>query len=220
MQIIASRRMAVILLSAMLLFPVATKGRSPQQEDERAAVKTADGFLIIWNRPDLSFTISIKGKEVKPLDAGEHIFFTVDGKVLQIQSLPISNFAPDARKDKLSDDAILNAHRDWERAFIESELLHQPISVKSSAEKLPNGMQAMIWQYDLPKDVANSDARTQMYVTVVAKDYLILMNGVVNSDFSEAQVRSFLAATMSTLKISSERIDVNKEQEKARKGQP
>ena len=221
MEMIASRKLAAILICAMLLFPVAPiEARSQPQEPERAAVKTVDGFLFIWNRPDLSFTISIKGKEVKPLEAGENIFFTVEGKVLQIQSLPISNFAPDARKDKLSDDAILGAHRDWEVGFIENELMKKKISVKTSSEKLPNGTQAMIWQYDLPEGFQNPDAKTQMYLTVVAKDYVILVNGVVNAEFSESTVKSFLAGTMSTLKISAEHIDGKKESEKALKGQP
>jgi len=220
MQIIASRNLAAILITALLSCAVmATAGRAQQQE-ERAAVKTTDGLLFIWNRPDMSFSISIKGNEVKPLDAGGNVFLTVDGKVLQIQSLPISNFAPDARKDKLSDDAILAAHRDWEAGFIENELLKKKISVKSSSERLPNGMRALLWQYDFPQGFENSDVKTQMYVTVVAKDYMILLNGVANSTFSEATVQNFLRTTMSTLKISSERIDIEKEQEKIRKSQP
>jgi hypothetical protein len=226
MRIFASRNLLVILISAALLFIGLTAANAPaqepaaQQRDGWSALKTGDGVLFIWNRTGLSFTISIKGNEVRPMDAGENIFFMVDGLVLQIQSLPITDFAADARKNKLSDEAILGAHRDWEVGFIENELLHKKISVKSSAEKLPNGMQALVWQYDLPEGFRNPDAHTQMYVTVVAKDYLILLNSVAKSTSAEPAIQNFLRANMSTLKISAERIDVEKEQEKLRKSQP
>lgn len=226
MRVLSSRNLPVILLSAALLFIGATAAsahsRVPQapQGDGWTALKTADGLLFIWNQPGLSFTISIKGNEIRPLDAGQNIFFEVDGLLLQIQSLPITNFAADARKNHLSDEAILNAHRDWEVGFIENELLHQKISVKSSAEKLPNGTQALAWQYDLPEGLRNPDAHTQMYLVLIAKDYVILLNSVAKSASSEPAVQNFLRTNMSTLKISSERIDVKKEQEKIRKGQP
>ncbi len=66
----------------------------------------------------------------------------------------------------------------------------------------------------------NSDAKKQMYLTFVAKDYIILLNGVVNATASEATVRSFLLDKISTLKISPNRIDVKKLQEAIRKGAP
>jgi hypothetical protein len=231
MRALASRNLTLILAGVTVLFPFTAHAEttwpssvfhssSQKPEDRWTALYSGDGILFIWNRPGLSFTLSLKGKEVRPQDAGENIFFVIDGMVLQIQSLPIANFAVDARKNKLSDDAILNAHRDWESGFIENELLHRKISVKSATEKLTNGQQAMLWQYELPEGFRNPDAKTQMYVTVIAKDYLILLNSVANDAFSEDKVTSFLKTTMSTLKISSERIDVTKEQEKLRKSQP
>jgi hypothetical protein len=188
------------------------------QEDGWTALKTADGLLFVWNRPGLGFTLSIKGNEIKPTEGGENIFFLVDDVVLQIQSLPISNFAPEAGKAKLNDEAVLMAHRDWEAKFIENELLRRKISVQSASEKIANGMAALVWQYELPEGFKGPDAQKQMYVTVVAKGYVILLNGVVSSTASEATVRQFLLDTVATLKVSSERIDVKKEQEKIRKG--
>jgi hypothetical protein len=202
--------------------PFATHSRlagSPLQEDGWTALKTDDGILFVWNRTGLSFTLSIKGREIRPMD-GENILFMVDGSVLQIQSLPISDFAPDARAKKLDDKSILSAHRDWESKYLETELLHSKLTVQSTSEKLANGSQVLIWQFDLPERLQTSDAKKQLYVTVVAKDYIILLNGVVTATTSEATVRSFLLDKMSTLKVSPERIDVKKLQEAIRKGTP
>jgi hypothetical protein len=199
---------------AMSLFE---RGASTQ-DNGWTALKTDDGVFFIWNRPTMSFTLAIKGTNIQPMDAGDNIFFKVDGLTLQIQSLPISNFAPDARKNKLDDKSILIAHRDWEANFIEQELIHKKISVVTSSEKLANGSDILIWQYEMPEGFKNPDAQKQMYVTVVAKDYLILLNGVVSAKDSDAAIRSFLLDKLSTLKISSTPIDVKKIQEAIRAG--
>lgn len=125
---------------------------------------------------------------------------------------------PDARKNKLDDKAILLAHQSWEKKFIEDELLHSKLKLQSSGEKLANGSDALIWQYDLPENLKNRDAQKQVYLTIVAKDFVILLNSVVDATSSEATVHKLLLDTISTLKLSSERIDVKRLQEAIRKG--
>jgi len=193
--------------------------RALPAQDGWTALKTDDGILFVWNRPDLGFTLSIKGNNIRPMDDPNNIFFTVDGLIFQIQSLPISNFAADARKNKLDDKSILMAHQKWESKFIEDELLRSKLTLKSANEKLPNGNDALLWQFDLPDNLKNPDAKTQMYLTVVAKDYLILLNSVVSASASEAAVRKYLIDTMATLKVSSSPIDIKKLQDAIRKGE-
>jgi len=190
---------------------------STSQEDGWIALKTDAGILFVWNRKDLSFTLLVKGNEIRPMDTSDNIFFSVDGLPFQIQSLPISNFAPDARKNQLDNKAILFAHRDWEAKFIAEELLHHKLTVQTSVVKINNGSEALIWQFDVPKEVGG-DARKQVYVTVVSKDYVILLNSIVNDTVSEETVRKFLLDTVNTLKVSDTRIDVKKLQESIRKG--
>src|SRR5436190_10339998 len=198
-----------------IVFGVATVGLA--QENQSVGLKTADGVLFVWNRPGLHFTLSIKGKDIVPANDPDHIFFTVDGVILQIQSLPISNFAPDAKRDKLDDKSILAAHRDWESKFLETELLKSKLTVKSSNEKL-NNSEVLVWQFDLPAAFRNPDASGQVYVTMVAGDFLILLNSVLSPSVSEAQARKFLLSTISTLKLSAEPFDIKKLQEELRKG--
>ncbi len=188
------------------------------QEDEWTALKTGDGILFVWNRTGLHFTLSVKGKDIRPMNDPNNIFFVVDGLILQIQSLPISNFAPDARKNKLDDKAILLAHRDWESGFLETELLHTKIKVKSAGEKLSAGTDALIWQYDLPENLKNPEATGQMYLTRVAQDYIILLNAVTSPAVTESAARKFLLDTITTLKLSPDRIDIKKLQEAIQKG--
>jgi hypothetical protein len=71
----------------------------------------------------------------------------------------------------------------------------------------------------LPGGFRNPDAQKQVYATVIARDYLILLNGVVGEGGSEANVRKFLLRNLSTLKFSADRVDVKKVQDAIRKGE-
>ena len=63
-----------------------------------------------------------------------------------------------------------------------------------------------------------SDAKKQLYLTVVSKDYVLLLNGVATAAISEEVVRKFLLDTIATLKISPTPIAVKKLSESIRKG--
>src|ERR1700687_705271 len=186
------------------------------QKEGPAAIKTADGYLFVWNRRELHFSLSIKGMDVKPVNDAEHIFFNVDGKVFQIQSLPVSNFLSDQERKGLDDKAILAAHRDWESKFI-AELLAKKLTVQSSSVKLGNGSDILIWQFDMPQGL-DADAKKQFYLTVIVKDYVLLLNSVASSTISESVARKFLLDIVATLRISAVPINVKELQESIRKG--
>ena len=186
------------------------------QEEGPVAIKTTDGYLFVWNRPGLHFSISIKGMDVKPVNDAEHIFFNVDGKFFQIQSLPVSNFLSDQERKGLDDKAILAAHRDWESKFLE-ELLAKKLTVQSTSEKLGDGTDILIWQFDMPQGL-DADAKKQLYLTLVGKNYVLLLNSVATATISQSVARKFLLDTVATLKISSVPISVKELQESIRKG--
>ncbi|MEP6820087.1 MAG: hypothetical protein ABJA18_11180 [bacterium] len=187
---------------------------SPQQGDGWVTIKTNEGMLFVWNVRGLYFTLAVKGKEIKPLEDPDHIFFSVDGQMLQIQTAALSNFAADAREKKLEDKTILVAHRDWEAKYIE-DLIHTRISVRTFNTKLSNGRDALMWQFDMPEGM-NTDAQKQLYLTLVAKDYVLMLNSEANAAFSDADGRKFLLDTIATLKLSPTRIDVKQLSESIR----
>jgi len=189
---------------------------SLDQEDGWVAIKTDEGILFVWNVRELHFTISIKGKEIKPLNDPDHIFFSVDGMVVQIQVASIAEFAPDAKEKRFDDKSILAAHRDWEAKFLEG-LLGKTLKVQVFSAKLSNGSDASLWQFDMPEGM-NAEAKKQVYLTVVGKPYVLLLNSVATATISENTARKFLLDTMATLKISSTPIDVKKLSESIRKG--
>jgi hypothetical protein len=189
---------------------------SIQQEEGSATIKTTDGVLFVWNLSDLHFSLAIKGQDIKPLDDPDHIFFTVDGKVLQIHAAAIREFAPDAKEKKLDDRAILAAHRDWESKFIE-DLLKSKLRVQTFNVKLSGGGDASLWQFDMPEGT-DAEVHKQLYLTVVRGDFVVLINTEVTSANSEEEGRKFLLETMATFKSSPTPIDVKQLSESSRKG--
>ena len=187
-----------------------------QQEDGWAAITTAEGVLFVWNLHGLYFTLAIKGKEVKPLNDPDHIFFNVDGRILQIQLASIKDFAPDAKQKKLDDRSILAAHRNWESNYIEG-LLKSKLTVQTFNAKLSNGSAALMWQYDMPK-VMNAEAKKQLYVTAVKNDYVLMLNSEATAAIPDADGRKFLMDTIATFKPSPTPIDVKQLSESIRKG--
>lgn len=187
-----------------------------QAEDGLATIKTSDGVLFVWNVDELHFSLAIKGKDIQPQGDAEHIFFSVDGRVLQIQAAAIKQFAPDAKEKKLDERSILAAHRDWESKFIE-ELLHSKVRVQTFNVKLSNGSAASMWQFDMPEGM-NADTQKQLYLTVVQGDFVVLLNSEVSATNSEEDGRKFLLETMVTLKSSPTPIDVKQLSESVRKG--
>lgn len=187
-----------------------------QQQDGWAAIKTDGGILFVWNVRGLYFTLTLKGKTIKPLDDPAHIFFMVDDRVLQIQLASIKEFAPDAKEKKLDDKAILAAHRDWEAKYIE-ELVHSKLKVRTFNAKLSSGSDASMWQFDMPEGM-NAESKKQLYLTVVSKDYVLMLNSEATATISEVEGRKFLLDTIASLKLSPVPIDVKQLSESIRKG--
>jgi len=215
---------AFLLAGSVLESPTAAQQASgpqsqtaqPPAEDGLATIKTNDGVLFVWNVDDLHFSLAIKGKDIKPQGDPDHVFFAVDGRVLQIQAAAIKEFAPDAKEKKLDERAILAAHRDWESKFIE-DLLHNKLRVQTFNVKLSNGTAASMWQFDMPEGM-NADTQKQLYLTVVQGNFVVLINSEVSAANSEDDARKFLLETMATLKSSPTPIDIKQLSESIRKG--
>ncbi|HBB86776.1 MAG TPA: hypothetical protein DC047_04090 [Blastocatellia bacterium] len=187
-----------------------------QTEDGWVAIKTDDGVLFVWNVHDLHFTLAVKGKDIKPVNDPDHIFFAVDGKILQIQAAAIRDFAPDAKQKKLDDKALLIAHREWESKYIE-ELLKSKLTLHSFSVNISGLGTGSLWEYDMPEGMS-AEVKTQLYLTVVRGDYVVMLNCEATTANPEVEARKFLLDTMATLKTSAEPIDVQKLSESIRAG--
>jgi hypothetical protein len=181
--------------------------------DGVAAIKTETGYLIVWNQPEIHFSLEVKGKDVRPMNrpASGSVAFNVDGVVFQVQTVAISEFLKNAKKQKLTDQAILIAHRDWESQYLE-QTVGTKLNVTTASQQLSNGSHALIWKYDKPKTKGSE----QMYLTTVSGNNVVILNGVVSEKITGSVVQQLLLNTISTLRVSSRPIDVMKLRESIR----
>ena len=186
------------------------------QADGPAAIKTDDGYLVVWNQPEIHFTVELKGKNVRPMSSPNtgSVAFAVDGVVFQIQSVAISEFHKNVKKQKLNNQAILLAHQDWETQYLK-QTLGAEVNVMTLPQPSGNGDERLLWKFTMPKN----KARQQIYLTTVSGNYVVILNGTPEGKaaVSDTTIQKLLLDTLSTLKASSRPIDVMKLRDSIRK---
>ena len=203
-------RSIVCVFCVVLFFIV---GISAQTEDS-GMIKTAKGILIVWNEPGNYFTIEIKSEKITPFE--EPMRFQVDGKFLQIVTTEKKSFLKNPNDKTLDDKAILAAHRDWERDYI-AGVLKTELKVDSEAIKLPGGQDALGWSYKMPKVADAQSAKRQLYVTVVKRDHVLVLNSALTDEGAARETKELLLQTLLTLKPSDKPLSLQKASEQVRK---
>jgi hypothetical protein len=201
---------------AFLILCTASISRAQKEDYGSGAIKTEYGFLHVWNEePDNYYTLEIRGKDIKRKSA-EQIMFNVDGKMLQILTIPIEKFLGDPKNIKLNERAILNAHQDWEFKYLE-ETYKEKLTKQSSWQKRESGGEALSWDTNVPAS-AKSNVTKQVFLTAVKGNYVLMLGGVVTGDVEESAARKLLTDTLATLKPSDKPIDLTKLSEAIKKG--
>ena len=163
--------------------------------------KAESGLVLVWDSPSNQFTLEVKGKDVTTgiLDLSGRIFFEADGIRMIVQPAMITDFvkSPDAgRMDTL---AILKAHKDWEAQYVESQVLRTKLDVKATPQKLADGRDALLWEYEVPKGTGFPQ-KQMVYLTVMNGDKFVLMLNcqLTSKDQAEA-ARRLLLKTAATI---------------------
>ena len=189
----------------------------PKGDFRSGAIKTAGGYLAVWNQPNNYYTLEITGKDVQQTSS-EHKHFSVDGMFLQIVDAPISDFVQAAQRQSQNDKAILEAHREWEAKFLE-EAYKSKLKTESSWQKLTNGKDALLWFAGIPEGI-KTNVKKQVYLTVVKGDYVLLLGGAVTDTDTDDAVKQLLLKTIETLKPSDKPTDLQKMRDAILKGGP
>lgn len=203
-----------IAISLMLCFAFIPLRVMAQEDFGSGAIKTSYGFLLVWNAPNNTYTLEIRGKDVRQRST-QRVQFSVDGMFLQILTAPTSDFIEASNRKTLTDKAILEAHRDWEVKFMEGDY-KEKLKVESSWQKLSSGKDALAWEISVPES-ARSNVTKQISLTLIKGDFVLMLGGVVTATIAEAAARQLLVSTAETLKTSDQPIDLRRLQEFFRK---
>jgi hypothetical protein len=180
---------------------------NPQEDYRSGAIKTSNGYVLVWNQPNNYYLLEIKGKDVRQTSTDRKVF-SVDGMFLQIVDAPIENFLEAAKRQGLDDKAILEAHRDWEAKFLDSEFKAK-LKIESSWQKLGNGKDVLFWQASVPEG-AKTNVKKQVYLTLVKGEYVLMLGGAVTDATGESAAQQLLLNIIETLKTSDKPTDLQK----------
>lgn len=199
----------VLLISAFLLMLFSALQIFPQS----SAIKTDKGFLFVSNGDKKSFTIEINGNEIKPLQS-ETPMFMVDGKLLQILTVPITNFT-DKAKGK-SDEELLEMHKIWESNYLGDEVYKTKLTTESQKMKFGEN-NALFWGFKRPS--MNQQFDGDYFLTTIIGKNLVGIGSATSAEVTKAETQTFLESIMKSLKISDKPYDINKLSEQIRKGE-
>jgi hypothetical protein len=193
---------AAILLWSSLASPA--QGKADVVVIPNASLKTADGYLFIYNTPVSSIMIELKGKEVTPAKNTNVPMFFVDGKLVQIITVDIQSFT--GTKPAASVEETLEAHKVWESDYLGTEY-GQKLKVES--EKVAIGdTKALFWGFKRPS--SNQDFDRDYYLSTLFGTKLLMLCSPVKLSESVADYKNLLTGIMSTIKVSSQPFDILK----------
>jgi hypothetical protein len=168
----------------------------------QAAIKTENGYLFIKNGKDKSFTIEITGKEVTSVKSPNPTFL-VDGRIVQILSVPLTNFT----NKKMSDEELLEAHKIWETDYLGDEVFKKKLTVET--EKVSNADRKLLfWYFTRPNVIKQYDR--DVYMTTIIGNSLLGVSSPIEPAVKIADVQKLFLDIMKSLKVSDKPFDIAK----------
>jgi len=167
------------------------------------AYKSADGVLVVCDKPGHYFSLLIPGHSVHLVRRNEvyvlgkpeevaHPYFMVGSRFVQLMPLPIAEFNGDVAAN---DEAILR-----QQAQYELNAQH-PILSSIKLIPLPNGRTALFYFFRVRKSGPASE--NQLFVTWRERNYVVLIGSNVPKGDSDTSVQSFLLRIASSFRGSS-----------------
>jgi hypothetical protein len=114
-------KVACISISILMLAGACTRA------DDLMGIKTGTGYLILNQEPGNYFSIEIQAPEMPAMG-----HFLVGKNQLQIATTTVSDFLTDPAI--MDPRAILEKHSESEKAYIEENVVHSPLVLKSHFE--------------------------------------------------------------------------------------
>lgn len=189
------------LALALLALPFLCVDASGQHTLYRVT-RSAGGMVLVWDWPGNQFTLEVKGKDVQAGLADRHgrLFFEADDILLLVQPAIISDFVKRPDASGLGTPAILRAHMDWEAQYIESEVLGKKLDVKAAPQKLADGRDVLLWEYEVPEGT-DFPYKQMVHLTVRSGDNFVLMlHSQLKSRDQAGAARQLLLNTAATIK--------------------
>jgi hypothetical protein len=150
--------------------------------------KSADGYTVVSKVRGRTFTLDVPGQELTPYgaDSTDHPYLMVDGRFLQVLSVPIAEFHGTASG---TDEAVLKQQMQYETTYWHADALHPEV------RKLPSGRIVMLWSVAAQK--------RQVFCTIRSGSYVVVLGSAVEGGHKVDELQSWLMRIASSLHATS-----------------
>ena len=150
--------------------------------------KSADGFSVISKVRGRTFTVDVPGKNLTPYgaDSADHPYLMVDGRFLQVLSVPISEFHASI---SAGDEAVLKQQMQYETTYWHAD------AVRPQVRKLPSGRTVMLWSVAAQK--------RQVFCTIRSGSYVVVLGSAVEGGHTVGELQRWLMQIASSLRATS-----------------
>lgn len=153
--------------------------------------KSADGFSVISKVRGRTYSVDVPGKDIKTYgaDSADHPYLMVDGRFLQVLSVPLAEFNGSAAA---SDETVLRQQMQYETTFWHAE------AVPPKIRKLPSGRTVLLWSM-----TAQGKRKRQIFCTTRSGGYVVVLGSAVERGQSIDELQSWLMRIAGSLHPTS-----------------
>ncbi len=195
-------RLLAFVVAAVIVLGAATIASA--QAGDVVGLKDHDGMVIVWNRSAPYFTTRVAGLLMNGY-AGERALFTVDGVVLQLNSVAAKAFRRNAAADV---EATLRAHRDWELKGMR-KVLGAGSTVESWPGRLADGTPVLYWEL-VPEQIIPGKPSKHMMVSRFHDGNVICATSVEGGEVTREKAKALVFEAISQLEFSEMTIDLRR----------
>jgi len=164
--------------------------------------KAGVGAMIVYTGENHSFTIEIKGKDIK--NNGQPNYLMVGDQIVQSAILPIPKKTEVENPPLVKQREILRTYINYELDYFKNTLKQGYSNLKMDWE-IVNGRQFVYWHFDMPKD-DNKHVKKQIYVSTICFNQILDLNAPVFDDYYKA--KDILTQMANSVKLYNSHLDV------------
>lgn len=184
-----------VLLFGLVILSLEGSAQYKAEEFQPSLIEAKFGVMIVFNGQKNSFTLRIVSTSIEPSE--QENFLLVDKKLIQASAIPFQeefNFksmTPEQQKQ------LLTGYKEYEKEYVQEQLK----TVLTGTEQFLNldGKIYKYWSFDMPK--GNNSVTKQVYLFTICFDQILLLNGPVVKDQTEAEVKTVLINMAKTLEL-------------------
>ena len=175
-------------------------------------INIGSGYLQVFNEANSFFTVPVTGYNVRTPERQEIITYVVDGMLLQLFNVSLSNFT-DSTKTYNSEAELLEDYKTYETALVSATEPDFSYDFKSGFLTLDNEKKILHWFFKSPSSLLEKQqprtVQEEHYFSMVCNDQVLsLYTAVTNAD-DPLKVKEMLLRISNGVKIYDERIDLN-----------